>query len=225
MKTRSLLALALLLVIVAGLYASTRLKAERGRPGKAAGPAAPVLTVTATEERHKVSPPMLDRATTRQGQAAPSFREKDAEGKLVDLAQWWKTGPVVVVFIQDGCPCSVAAEGFFNGLHASYRGRVRFVGIIDDDAEDARKWADRNGVPFPLVPDKSLKITREFGAENSAYVALIDRDGKLDAFWPGFSVSMLRDLNARIARLSGLKEEPIDTTDAPDELYSGCPFP
>jgi hypothetical protein len=36
---------------------------------------------------------------------------------------------------------------------------------------------------------------------------------------------MLRDLNRRAPEMAGLAQEPLDATEAPEDLYSGCPFP
>ena len=135
-----------------------------------------------------------------------------------------KSGPVVLVFIKDGCPCSVSAEAYFNQLHAAYRGKIRFVGVIDGDPKTARKWGAIQGVPFPIVPDPKLDLMQSYGATNSAYVALIDRAGRIEEFWPGYSVSMLRDLNSKMSKLAHLETESIETPDAPEDLYSGCPF-
>lgn len=221
MNSRALILVCTVGCLGAGVYGWTRFQA---RSTRAAAPDVPLIVSSAEPERHKVTPPMLDAAEAKAGRPAPRFHRDAADGSDCDLDEMLRTGPLVLLFIKDGCPCSVAAESFFNGLHASYRGRVRFVGVIDGDASVARRWAATNGVPFPIVPDPQLELMHAYGATNSAYVALIDRDGRLDGFWPGYSVAMLHDLNSRIAALSGLSEEPIETAEAPDELYSGCPF-
>lgn len=35
---------------------------------------------------------------------------------------------------------------------------------------------------------------------------------------------MLREPGERLARLGGVEVKPIDLTDAPEELYAGCPY-
>ncbi len=217
MNARILLAILLPATIALGAFGTVRYRSSR--PPLASPPPA-----VAEPDKHKVTPSMSTEAEKRVKTLAPKFRKVDAEGAICDLAEMLKTGPLVLLFIKDGCPCSVSAEAYFNQLHASYRGRARFLGVIDGDAAVARRWASANGVPFPIVPDPKLELTHAFGATNSAYVAVIDRSGSLDAFWPGYSVAMLHDLNARIASLSGLPEQPIETPDAPEEMYSGCPF-
>ena len=188
------------------------------------GGLAPSSTVILEPETHKVTPRMLRDAEALQARDAPAFHVQDDRGCWHDLAEERADGPVVLIFISDGCPCSVSAEPYWNSLHAAYNGRIRFLGVIDGDAAVARAWGTHNGVPFPILPDPRGQIIRSYGAENSAYVALIDREGRIDAFWPGYSSAMLSALNGRIAQLAGLAESSFDVSDAPEELYSGCPF-
>lgn len=183
-----------------------------------------VATPESESEKHKVTLEMLQKAQARSKKAAPTFHQADAEGNMVDLGEMTRKGPVVLVFIKDGCPCSTSAERYFDSIHAAYRGRVPFLGVIEGDATVARRWGSAHGVPFPILPDPKLELAKSYGATNSAFVALIDRSGSLVEFWPGYSSGMLSDLNRRVAELSGLTEETIDFSDAPAELYSGCPF-
>jgi peroxiredoxin len=176
------------------------------------------------EEKHKVSPEMLRDAEALEQQNAFNFHASASDGQTYVLADELKHGPVVLVFIKDGCPCSVSAEIHFNDLHAAYRGHVRFFGVIDGDRDLATAWSVRNAVPFPILLDPQGELVRQYRAPNSAYLALVDTRGKIDSFWPGYSSAMLEALNARIATLSGRPEPTIDTSQAPAELYSGCPF-
>jgi peroxiredoxin len=220
MKIPGLIALGLAAATVFGVYGWTRYRSLHS----ARIPASAPLLASAEPEKHKVTPRMLATAQTREKRPAPPFRKVDAQGQTHSLAELLETGPIVLLFIKDGCPCSVSAEGYFNRMHASYGGHIRFFGVIDGDAAVARRWAEANGVPFPILPDPEHELVHLYGAENSAYVTLIDRDRTIDMFWPGYSAGMLRDLNARMARLAGRPEQPVDVGEAPDELYSGCPF-
>ena len=184
-----------------------------------------VVSVTTPEpEKHKVTADMLASAGQRVKSLAPTFRGIDADGSTQDLAELIKSGPVVLVFIKDGCPCSASASPYFNALNTLYGGRLRMLGIIDGDAEVARRWGSANRVTFPILPDPRVEIAKSYGATNSAFVALVDREGRIDELWPGYAASMLHELNRRASALAGLTQEPFDASDAPEELYSGCPF-
>ncbi|MDB5350928.1 MAG: resA 17 [Planctomycetota bacterium] len=222
MNVRALVLVLLLAIGGFGTYAWTRYQAV-GVPGRP-HPEVVVSVAVQEPEKHKVTPAMLVAAEARAKRPAPPFEMIASDGTACDLAKMAKDGPIVLVFIKDGCPCSVSAEAYFNQLHAAYRGRIRFVGVIDGDRKLARKWGALNGVPFPILPDPKLTLMQSYGATNSAYVALIDRDGQIEEFWPGYSASMLHDLNAKMAKLAGLDPETVETPDAPEDLYSGCPF-
>ena len=79
----------------------------------------------------------------------------------------------VQVFIKEGCPCSLAAQPFFNLLFDAYGKHARFFGVFDGSVSKAKKWAMQNQAAFPLLSDPDLRTVHEYKAENSAYVALI----------------------------------------------------
>lgn len=222
MKLQAWIGAILLVALAIGSFAWTRAQAiRRVRTGISQSGAA---VVASEPDKHKVTPEMLSAAETYSDSKAPTFRLNDSEGVTQDLDALLKDGPIVLIFIKDGCPCSVSAESYFNNLHALYGGRLRFLGVIDGDAAKARRWAAVQGVPFPIVPDPHGELTREYGVTNSAFVALIEPSGKINSLWPGYSSSMLKELNHRATSLAKIKEEPFETSDAPEDLYSGCPF-
>jgi hypothetical protein len=47
---------------------------------------------------------------------------------------------------------------------------------------------------------------------------------RLEKLWPGYSAAMLEDAVARLARLTGFVATPIDTSGAPAEMTTGCPY-
>jgi hypothetical protein len=75
-----------------------------------------------------------------------------------------------------------------------------------------------------VLLDPDLKLVRSFGVENSAYVIVVDRHGRIAMHWPGYSASMLQQLGAALASMTGTPFRPIDTLDAPADLYTGCPY-
>jgi peroxiredoxin len=132
--------------------------------------------------------------------------------------------PLVLVFIKDGCPCSRAAERFFNRLHAAYKDEVQFLGVIDVDMTIAKTWATVNHVPFPVLADPEFQIIHAYKAESSAYVALVSKDGTIETLWPGYSGPMLTEASETLGHLSGREVQTIDLTEAPTVLTTGCSF-
>ncbi len=174
--------------------------------------------------KHTATAEMQAAAAAREKQAAPAFRAEADDGQTYSLSDLARAGSLALIFIKDGCPCSVAAGPFYGRLAESYGSRVRFFGVIDGNAEVARKWARANHVPFPILADPDLRIVREYKAENSAYFAIIAPDGSIEKYWPGYSADMLREANELLARFAGVEAKLLDVAGAPEDLYTGCPY-
>jgi peroxiredoxin len=132
--------------------------------------------------------------------------------------------PVLLVFIKNGCPCSVEFEPYFHRLHEAYGGTVRVFGVIDGDDSTAQQYAVTNSVPYPLIADPDERLIRRFDAKNGGYAALLDAAGVVVGFWPGFSQDAMTDLGHRMSGLAGVGERPIETAGLPKKLTTGCPF-
>lgn len=174
------------------------------------------------EPRHPVTQQMQSVADRQKLRPAPEIMGTDQTGAKVSLTSMRATKPVVVVFIKDGCPCSIESQPSFNRLAAAYQGLVEFVGVIDGGPAIARDYASVNEVRFPIVSDTTLETMKAYKAERSVYVALVATDGKIDKLWPGYSQTMLTDLNDRLGYLAGVKPKPLDLDLVPTKLTSGC---
>jgi peroxiredoxin len=155
---------------------------------------------------------------------APAFQLKDVDGKDVILASPGGERPQFVYFVLDGCPCSFEAEPLFHDLAERFEGQVDFVSVTDAGVEKAKKWNVQMLVPYPVVSDPKKEVIKAYGAKNSVYSALLSKDGKIVKMWPGYSVRILQEMNAMMAKLSGVPEKPFDTKYAPVADSSGCAF-
>jgi hypothetical protein len=173
---------------------------------------------------HPVTPSMKDAAAAASGRRVTSLEAIGSDGQAHSPASESAARPLVLVFIQDGCPCSEAAEPCFRKLHDAYGARAAFLGVVDGDVGVARDWSARHGSPYAILADPDRRIIAACGAERSAYVMLVAPGGSVDALWPGYSASALREIGARIARLAGVEPVPIATEGAPGAMVSGCPF-
>lgn len=178
--------------------------------------AAGAVMVAAIASRSRVGHPVTARMQTAAG-ATTGRPARPLPG-----AAWGR--PTVLIFIKEGCPCSEAAEPCFRRLFAAYGHRASFFGVIDGGPPEAADWTRRHETPYPVIPDRDLEIIRAYGAERSAYAALVTSDGIVDHLWPGYSGAMLRELGARLATDLGTAEARLDIADAPVELTSGCMF-
>jgi peroxiredoxin len=173
---------------------------------------------------HPVTPSMTDNARAMAGRRVTTREAIGTDGRTHAPAEEAMDGPLVLVFIRDGCPCSESAEPYFQELQAAYGARATFLGVIDGDLATARDWAARHGTRFPILADREWEIIGDCGAKRSAYVMLVAPGGAIEAFWPGYSSRMLAELGARLARLTGQAEVALNVGGAPAEMVSGCPF-
>jgi cytochrome c biogenesis protein CcmG/thiol:disulfide interchange protein DsbE len=112
---------------------------------------------------------------------APQFTlpRLDAEGQLSLAALRGK--PVVVNFWASWCePCEDEAPL----LEAAWREHrdegLVVVGIdYDDFRSDARRFAERNGMTYPLVYDRGGEMAKEYGLDGVPETFFIDREGRL----------------------------------------------
>ena len=202
---------------IGGLYGWARLRSELG---EAESPNPMVFEATT---KHVVTGRMAEASRTMEEKVAPPFQADGSDGRRHSLAELAHRGPLVLTFVKLGCPCSEAAQPFFNRLHAALPD-VPFLGVIDVDAEKAKAWAGRFHVAYPLLLDPSYRIVRDYQVENSAYVVIVDTRGRIFKHWPGYSIGMLNELAATLAEASGVATPRVDVADAPDDLYTGCPY-
>lgn len=173
---------------------------------------------------HPVTNAMQAAAGTMAGARATTQEAPGTDGRPHSPASDSRDRPLVIYFIQDGCPCSEAADPYFRRVQAAYGTRASFLGVIDGDEAAARDWSARHQTPFPILADPEGTLIAACKAERSAYVMLVAPGGAVEALWPGYSSAMLADVGARLAQLTGQAEVPFDTQGAPKELVSGCSF-
>lgn len=196
-----------------------------GRSGSAAGSGEPGGRFRfASREKHYVTLPQLAESGAMKA-ARPAVRVVNcADGEQREWAALLGGRPALVVFIKQGCPCSVEFEPYFQNLVNRYRDRVSFVGVFDGVPREAREYAAANRVGYPIVADEKLDLVRAFKVKNGGYVGLIGRDGAVETLWPGFSASMMGELNAAVARAAGVATSMVETRGLPAALTTGCPY-
>lgn len=159
---------------------------------------------------HPVTQWMADAADAAAGRSVPPL-----PGSAV---------PTVVVFILPGCPCSEEYEPLTQTLAAYLGSRAQVVGIVRGSDKETTEWGLRFRTPFRLVADPDGTTARQYGAERSAYTALVLDGRTIHRMWPGFSADMLREIADRLAGASVDSLGGFDASGAPERLTSGCPL-
>jgi peroxiredoxin len=157
-----------------------------------------------------------------KGEPASEIDLPDETGRRTRLSGLVRSTPVVIVFTKDGCPCSIESQPFFNALAQVYQGRIQFLGVIDAGPRVAAKYRDDLSVPYPMLCAEDERVFRAFKSERSVYVTLVSRQQRVLRQWPGYSRSMLAELNAELARLAGTTPVSMDLSMAPEAMTSGC---
>lgn len=176
-----------------------------------------------SQPEHPVTEKMTADANKLALKPAPEFIGTSVREEPVQISGN-QDKPQFVLFILDGCPCSIDAQPIFNGLSKHWKGKVDFYGVIDSEQKKARAWTSDYRAAFPVVSDPSKKLIKAYEAKQSVYCALISKEGKIVKLWPGYSSGMLKEMNELIAK--ELEEKPtlFDTQYAPVDKTSGCFF-
>ena len=187
-------------------------------PGREIIPAKPAV------EKHFVTPEQLVECGGLAERRIEPFSAVADDGAWFTWPAAGGARPLVLVFIKRGCPCSVEFEPFFHRLEQQYRDAADFIGVIDADADSARAYAVANKVPYRVLADPDRTIITRFRAKSGGYVALLGSGDEVDTLWPGCSADMMRELGRRIAALGAAVERPIEVSEMPKVLTTGCPY-
>jgi peroxiredoxin Q/BCP len=135
------------------------------------------------------------RESVKVGDRFPVSELVASDGQRLDLGSL--AGPAVVYFYPaDGTStCTLQAVEFNRAVDDFRAANVALVGVSVDDEESHRRFAEDQGLRFPLVTDRGGELSEtlgvikdygEYGMLASRVTFLLDRDGIVRATWtPG----------------------------------------
>src|SRR5262249_28300497 len=147
-------------------------------------PARKIIPAKPAVEKHFVTPDQLVECGALAERRIEPFSAVAHDGARFAWPAAGGARPLVLVFIKQGCPCSVEFEPFFHRLEEQYRDAADFVGVIDADADLARAYAAANKVPYRVLADPDRAIIARLEAKNGGYVALLAGDRQLGTLRP-----------------------------------------
>jgi peroxiredoxin Q/BCP len=119
------------------------------------------------------------------GESAPDFTAPNQDGTPFRLSSL-RGSPVVLYFYPeaDTPGCTIESKGFRDVYPQFQAQKVRVVGVSVDDCPKQKAFAQKYGLPFPLVADSSRSVAQAYGVLNPRGRArrvtfLIDSDGKV----------------------------------------------
>ena len=129
----------------------------------------------------------------KEGMLAPDFTLADDDGIMHSLSEF-RGGKVVLYFYpKDNTPGCTRQACAFKGAYDVYKERgVTVIGISRDSSASHKKFKDKYSLPFLLLSDPTLEVTKAYGAygEKKSYgkvtegvirtTFIIDEDGKVE---------------------------------------------
>jgi peroxiredoxin Q/BCP len=115
---------------------------------------------------------------------ALSIALPDQHGQLRRLADFRGTNAVVYFYPRDNTPgCTVEGKEFRDLYQQFIALDCSVVGVSTDSVESHRGFAEKHGLPFPLLADTGGELALRFGvlergiAQRATFV--LDRDGRV----------------------------------------------
>lgn len=154
---------------------------------------------------------------------AVAFQLKGTDGKT-----WTQetilAKPTLVVFLKAKCPHTPPAIADFNRLSKEFGGKAALVGMIDLKPEEAKAFAAKHKVAFPLIADPGAETIVKMGGRHSLDMALsCPKDKRIGATYEGYSRQILGKVVQDIAHHGGPSLR-IELTKYPAKKASGCGF-
>ncbi len=121
------------------------------------------------------------------GDKAKDFRLKNIDGKMYSLSQDKEAKGFIVIFTCNHCPFSVAYEDRILALDKKYKPLGYPVVAVnpndekivpDDSFENMIKRAREKNFTFPYLQDATQYYAREYGAQRTPHVFVLQRNGK-----------------------------------------------
>lgn len=135
--------------------------------------------------------------TLAKGQVAPDFQLKAINGASYALKNLLAAGPVIAAFFKVSCPTCQFTMPFLERIHRhAHEHGAQVLGISQDSEEEARRFAEKFGITFPvLIDQKPHAVSREYRLKFVPSIFLIGRDQTVLVACDGFSKPDLLEMH------------------------------
>ncbi|ALA51491.1 thioredoxin-dependent thiol peroxidase [Shouchella clausii] len=100
----------------------------------------------------------------RQGEKAPDFELPANGGKTIRLSDYKGSYIVLYFYPKDMTPgCTTEACDFRDQTEAFKKEGAIVLGVSPDPADKHDKFAEKHGLPYPLVADEDLEAAKAYG--------------------------------------------------------------
>jgi peroxiredoxin Q/BCP len=98
-------------------------------------------------------------AAPAEGEPAPAFELPDQSGDMHSLSSFSGRWLVLYFYPKDDTPgCTTEACNFRDNIFAFRKLGAQIVGISVDDVESHEAFAEKHGLPFPLLADEGGEV-------------------------------------------------------------------
>ncbi len=98
------------------------------------------------------------------GDLAPDFALPDQMGKVRRLSDFRGRWVILYFYPKDNTPgCTKEACGFRDLFPKFQRRKIAVIGISTDSVRSHEKFAEKYGLPFPLLADEEKAVVRAYG--------------------------------------------------------------
>ena len=127
-----------------------------------------------------------------EGDIAPSFELVDQYKKQHSLSDYQGKWVVLYFYPKDDTPgCTTEACNFRDDIYKIRELNTEVLGVSLDSAESHAKFAEKHGLPFPLLSDANADVAKEYGSYSSVgplkfarrHTFIIAPDGKLSKIY------------------------------------------
>jgi peroxiredoxin len=100
-----------------------------------------------------------------KGQVAPDFSLPNASGKIVNLSELLKQGPVVLTFYRgEWCPyCNLTLRAYQQALPQIKVGGANLVAISPQTPDHSLSMAEKNSLEFEVLSDMGSQVIGRYG--------------------------------------------------------------
>lgn len=137
----------------------------------------------------------------KSGIEAPAFDLPLLGGGQFSLREALLRSPVVLVFFKVSCPVCQYAFPLYDRLAQKTAGRIRVVGVSQDDQSSTRSFAKTSGVTFPIAIDDTMHfpVSKAYGLTHVPALFEITQDGRIAVSCVGWEKAVVENISHRHA--------------------------
>ena len=99
-----------------------------------------------------------------EGKSVPKFELNDADGNLFSSGEIHGKKHVIYFYPKDFTPgCTVEADEFSRDYKKFQKEGIEIIGISKDDVESHKKFCNKMKIPYILLADTEIKVSKLFG--------------------------------------------------------------